>query len=61
MAEEYKYYTGIEVGKRFDEYTEQELAILPPIPKVVAGEDYPARYSKPPLYWTGYRWMLDFE
>lgn len=56
-----KFYEGIEIGKRFDEYTEQELAVLPPIPEWKAGEDYPAHYKKPPIYWTGYRWELYFD
>ena len=56
-----KFYEGIEIGKRFDEYTEQELAVLPPIPEWKAGEDYPAHYKRPPIYWTGYRWELYFD
>ena len=59
--EELKYYQGIPADKRFDEYSEQELAVLPPMPEVKPGVDYPARYSKPPLYWTGYRWQLIFD
>lgn len=61
MAGNEKIYEGIEIGKRFDEYTEEELAVLPPVPDVKPGVDYPEYYQKPPLYWTGYRWMLDFE
>lgn len=56
-----KYYEGIEIGKRFDEYTQQELAVLPPIPDFKAGEDYPAHYKRPPIYWTGTRWDLFFD
>ena len=58
---ENKYYDGIKTGKRFDEYSEQELAFLPPLPKVEKGTDYPDYYDVPPLYWIGYRWMLIFE
>ena len=60
MAEK-KYYSGIETGKKFNEYTERELDILPPIPKTVAGVDYPSYYKEPPLYWVGYKWELIFE
>lgn len=56
-----KFYEGIEIGKRFDEYTEQELAVLPPIPDFKPGEDYPAHYTKPPIYWTGTRWDVYFD
>ena len=43
------------------EYTEQELAVLPPIPDFKPGEDYPEYYKKPPIYWSGTRWELYFE
>lgn len=56
-----KYYDGIEIGKRFDEYTEQELKVLPPIPEWKAGEDYPVYYKRPPIFWNGYRWTLIFD
>lgn len=56
-----KYYEGIPVGKRPEEYTEQQLAVLPPVPNFKPGEDYPEYYDKPPIYWTGRRWALLIE
>lgn len=56
-----KYYEGIEVGKRYDEYTKEELAVLPPVPEFVPGKDYPEYYKNPPIYWTGTRWDVYFE
>lgn len=56
-----KFYEGIETGKRLDEYTEQELAVLPPVPDFKPGEDYPAYIKEPPIYWTGFRWEVYFE
>lgn len=56
-----KYYEGIEAGKRYDEYSEEELLVLPPIPDLKPGIDYPKYYTKVPLYWNGYRWTLIFE
>lgn len=61
MTNEIKHYDGIQTGKRFDEYSEQELAVLPPIPEYKSGEDYPEYYDKAPLYWDGHRWQLIFE
>ena len=56
-----KWYDGIPTGKRFDEYSKEELNVLPPVPEVKPGVDYPVYYSKPPLYWVGYRWQLIFD
>jgi len=52
---------GIEVGKRYDEYTKEELAVMPAIPDYKPGEDYPERYEKMPLYWYGRKWVLIYE
>ena len=59
MAE--KYYEGIEIGKKYNEYSEQELNVLPPVPEFKAGIDYPAYYKEAPIYWNGYRWVLIFD
>lgn len=56
-----KFYEGIEIGKRFDQYPKEELAVLPPVPNFEAGVDYPEYYKTAPIYWTGYRWELHFE
>ena len=56
-----KYYEGFP-QKRFNEYTKEELAQLPPIPKLIPGKDYPEVYGdNPPLYWIGFRWMLIYD
>ena len=59
--EQTKWYDGIPTGKKYNQYSKDELAKLPPIPEVKAGVDYPAHYKEPPLYWVGYRWQLIFE
>ena len=58
---EIKYYDGIPSGLRFDKYTKEQLSVLPPMPEVKPGEDYPERYKTAPLFWIGYRWQLIFD
>lgn len=56
-----KFYEGIEPFKRFDEYSKQELMVLPDIPNFEAGSDYPEEYETAPIYWNGYEWELIYE
>ncbi len=57
-----KFYEGIEIGKRYEEYSKAELEILPPLPNVEKGIDYPEFFkNQPPFVWTGRRWVLDYE
>ena len=52
-----KDYRGIEVGKMYDEYTEQERAFLPQLPRNEIKQN-----GKTPYMWTGRFWeyvMID--
>lgn len=42
----------IEVGKMYDEYTEQERALLPQLPDRITKTG-----KKVPYMWDGHRWM----
>ena len=53
---------GIPVGGKYTEYTKEQLAVMPPIPEFVRGEDYPEYYVKEaPIYWDGEEWVLVFD
>lgn len=48
-------YRGIPIAKRFDEYTKEELEVLPPVPEYLINRKYEF-YDVPPIYWSGYSW-----